>query len=221
MKYRVVNEYNRKEIYDDIEIGKDEKMNIVLAEIAEISEENNIIPKTIIKAIPEVVSNNIEKKVDKETNIITDVKFMTFGCGSAIATSSMATELIKGKPLEEAIKLTKAKFKSGDRMLWNAKMRFGKTLTALQVAKEMGFTALKTGIATLNRPYDNEYLNNTDVIENRRDFYNYGIAQEDDFTTNSNMTHVYMGSENVKLYPVSYEYTGTIPENLSRGSFPQ
>ena len=53
----------------------------------------------------------------------------------------------------------------------------------------------------------------TDVIENRRDFYNYGTAEEDDFTTNSNMTHVYMGSENVKLYPVSYEYTGTIPEN--------
>lgn len=43
-------------------------------------------------------------KVDN--GIITDVKFMTFGCGSAIATSSMATELIKGKPIEEALKLT-------------------------------------------------------------------------------------------------------------------
>ncbi len=39
-------------------------------------------------------------------NIITDVKFMTFGCGSAIATSSMATELIKGQPLDKALELT-------------------------------------------------------------------------------------------------------------------
>ena len=38
--------------------------------------------------------------------IITDVKFETFGCGSAIASSSMATELIKGKPLSQALELT-------------------------------------------------------------------------------------------------------------------
>lgn len=40
---------------------------------------------------------------------------------------------------KEAIKATIKQFKVGDRMLWNAKMRFGKTLSALQVAKEMGF----------------------------------------------------------------------------------
>ena len=39
-------------------------------------------------------------------NKIDDVKFMTFGCGSAIATSSIATELIKGKPIDEAVKLS-------------------------------------------------------------------------------------------------------------------
>ena len=38
--------------------------------------------------------------------IIEDVKFETFGCGSAIASSSMATELIKGKPLSDALELT-------------------------------------------------------------------------------------------------------------------
>ena len=38
--------------------------------------------------------------------IIEDVRFKTFGCGAAIATSSMATELIKGKPIEEALGLT-------------------------------------------------------------------------------------------------------------------
>lgn len=41
-----------------------------------------------------------------EDGIITDVKFNTFGCGSAIATSSMATELVKEKPITEAVKLT-------------------------------------------------------------------------------------------------------------------
>ena len=43
-------------------------------------------------------------KVDND--IITDVKFKTFGCGAAVATSSMATELIKSQPISEVLKLT-------------------------------------------------------------------------------------------------------------------
>ena len=41
-----------------------------------------------------------------ENGIVEDVKFETFGCASAVASSSMATELIKGKPVSEALKLT-------------------------------------------------------------------------------------------------------------------
>ena len=43
-------------------------------------------------------------KVDK--GIITDVKFKTFGCGAAVATSSIATEMIKGKSIDDALKVT-------------------------------------------------------------------------------------------------------------------
>ncbi len=46
----------------------------------------------------------ITLKIDD--GVVTDAKFTTFGCGSAIATSSMATEMIKGKPVEEALELS-------------------------------------------------------------------------------------------------------------------
>ncbi len=46
-------------------------------------------------------------QVDKVTNRISDIKFQTLGCGAAIATSSMVTELAKGKTLDEAMKITR------------------------------------------------------------------------------------------------------------------
>ena len=45
-------------------------------------------------------------KVDKKNNIIKDIKFQTFGCAAAIATSSMITELARGKTLDDAEKIT-------------------------------------------------------------------------------------------------------------------
>ena len=44
--------------------------------------------------------------IDDETGIIRECKFKTFGCGAAIATSSMATELVKGKTIQEALQVT-------------------------------------------------------------------------------------------------------------------
>lgn len=50
----------------------------------------------------------MELYIRVENDVITDAKFMTFGCGAAIATSSMVTELVKGKSLEEALKISNA-----------------------------------------------------------------------------------------------------------------
>lgn len=44
--------------------------------------------------------------IDENTKIIKDCKFKTFGCGAAVATSSMATELVKGKTIQEALEVT-------------------------------------------------------------------------------------------------------------------
>jgi len=53
-----------------------------------------------------VCGDMMEMSVKIDSDVITDVKFRTFGCGAAIATSSMATELIKGKAIDDALELT-------------------------------------------------------------------------------------------------------------------
>lgn len=53
-----------------------------------------------------VCGDIMEMYIKVKDKIIMDVKFKTFGCGAAIATSSMATDLIKGKSIDEALKLT-------------------------------------------------------------------------------------------------------------------
>jgi nitrogen fixation protein NifU and related proteins len=47
----------------------------------------------------------LQIKVNKDTNVIEDAKFKTFGCGSAIASSSLATEWVKGKTIDEALSI--------------------------------------------------------------------------------------------------------------------
>ena len=49
----------------------------------------------------------LQIQVDDATGVITDAKFKTFGCGSAIASSSLATEWLKGKSVDEALKIDK------------------------------------------------------------------------------------------------------------------
>ena len=54
-----------------------------------------------------VCGDLMEMYIKVKDDIITDIKFRTFGCGSAIATSSMVTELAKGKHIDEALKITR------------------------------------------------------------------------------------------------------------------
>jgi len=83
---------------------------------------------------------------------------------------------------QEAIKRTSKRFKKNKRMLWNAKMRFGKTLTALQVVKEMGYT--RTLILT-HRPVVNDgwYDDFKKIFYDRSDFSYGSKVSGDTFNT--------------------------------------
>ncbi len=63
-------------------------------------------PSGVGKVGNPVCGDVMELFIKVENDIITDAKFRTFGCGAAIATSSMVTELVKGKSLEEALKIS-------------------------------------------------------------------------------------------------------------------
>jgi len=91
-----------------------------------------------------------------ENDIIVDVKFETFGCGSAIASSSMATEMIKGKPISEAMQLTnKAVAEALDGLPAHK-------LHCSVLAEEAIKNALKDYFDRNNIPYDKEKFKETD-----------------------------------------------------------
>lgn len=92
-------------------------------------------------------------------NIITDVKFMTFGCGSAIATSSMATELIKGKPISDALKLSNQAVVEALDGLPAYKLHCS------VLAEEAVKSAVKNYYDTHNIPYDKELFKSVECCE--------------------------------------------------------
>lgn len=90
-------------------------------------------------------------------NIITDVKFKTFGCGAAIATSSIATEMIKGKPIDEALKVTNAAVAEALGGLPSVKMHCS-VLAEQAIKNAVNDYLVKTTGVGLDLPEDNEHV---------------------------------------------------------------
>lgn len=65
-----------------------------------------INPSGVAEVGSKACGDTMKVYLEIEGDVITDVKFQTFGCGAAIASSSMMTEMVKGKTLEEALHLT-------------------------------------------------------------------------------------------------------------------
>ena len=94
-----------------------------------------------------------------ENDVIVDAKFQTFGCGAAVATSSMATELVKGKTVQEALQLTnKAVMEALDGL---PPVKVHCSVLAEEAIKQ----ALKDYFDKNNIPYDPEKFKETDHDE--------------------------------------------------------
>jgi len=76
----------------------------------------------------------LELKIDKKTKRITDVKFQTFGCAAAIASTSMLTQMVKGKTLDEAEKVTMQEIK--DRLEGLPKIKLHCSSMAVRALKD-------------------------------------------------------------------------------------
>ena len=72
---------------------------------------------------------------------------------------------------------------------------------------------LTVGIKTMTQNVDDF---NTPVVETRRDFYNFFVVQENDYTVTSNTVHAFIGDEEEPLHDVDYEYTGDVPETAPK-----
>lgn len=70
---------------------------------------------------------------------------------------------------------------------------------------------LTVGIKTITPEIDDP---NTEIVEHRRDFYNFATSMEDDFYYKSNMVHAWMGIETIPKYEVKYSYVGDVPDNV-------
>lgn len=136
-------------LYTELAIKKDEKGKIVAFsdhDVHKVFERSNI--KKHIFDTQNKANEWYQTNLETVKNAISAVKANRQSLLSNEITTTHDPIIFRPEQLK-AIHDTKAQFRKGDRMLWNAKMRFGKTLTALQVAKEMGY---KKTIILTHRP---------------------------------------------------------------------
>ncbi len=136
-------------LYTELAIKKNEKGKIVAFsdhDVHKVFERSNI--KKHVFDAQNKANEWYQTNLETVKNAISAVKTNRQSLLSNEITNTHDPIVFRPEQLK-AIRDTKAQFRKGDRMLWNAKMRFGKTLTALQVAKEMGY---KRTIILTHRP---------------------------------------------------------------------